>query len=387
MKTETRHCPHPLLMKLIVLVALFAAGCGLSISLDSAESRECLLQHDYQHLPRPKLVGRRSHYREQFRKILTGFLAGTGDRYNMMLSSGKRRVLTDWLSDNGGAVNAHAIWLTRGFDESWVSRSDLEQMARQGIVPVLILYYFAQDISREHVLKHRKDWFFYLMKVAAIASIDYPVLIVLEPEFNDESNDDETLVISWAGFNEVVIDGIYILRSLAPNVLVGVCPGDFGDRQELELAAGEAIQYSDFVAFQEMRASTRPSLVNDKYEDLTERALAFSGRLHQIFDKPVLLAYTAVSTYNGDDANWTQYQADIMYNLYTAVPQLRANGVFGILNFMLFDDPEHEGWFEEAERYFGLVDFDGNPKSGWWVFKERLSSLKNILTRVKPPGK
>lgn len=379
--TTVRRCsiPSSLLAGCLLLVCL--ASCSL-IDSSSPQPDTCLLRNDYQNLPRPRLVGPRSHYRSLFRQILSGFIAGSGDRYSTTLAGDKTVILPEWLKSNGADINAHAIWLTRRWDESWLSRSDLEDMARNGVIPVLVLYYFADDISREVVLKHRQDWYFYLMKVAALASIDYPVLVVLEPEFNDESNDDDTLVLAWGGFNEVVIDGIYILRSLAPNILVGVCPGDFGDSQDIEYSAGEAVQYSDFVAFQEMRASTQTTLVNDTFEDVTGRALSYSHRLSEKFDKPVLLAYAAVSTYSDGNGDWHQYQADILDNLFTSVPELRSNRVFGILNFMLFDDPEHVGYFEEAEPFFGLVDSAGSPKPGWRVFKKHISALQGILTKL-----
>lgn len=365
---------------LAVLPFLLASCCCPPAQTVQLEDK-CFLRNDYQQLPRPdgKLV--RSAFRTRFTRVFAGFLAGVGDRYaNHLEGQEERTVVHDWARNQGAPVNAQAIWLTRDWEENWVSRDELDRMAAKGVVPVLMLYYFGADVSRYDVLKHRRDWFFYLVKVAALASIDHPVLVVLEPEFNDGSNPEGTLITRWPGFNEIVIDGIYLLRSLAPNVLVGVCPGDFGLR-DLEPSVGELAHYSDFIAFQEMRASTRPSQITDQSEDVTASALAFSGYLHRTFDKPVLFAYMAVSTHDPDNGRWEQYQADIVANFFTRYQDFRDQGVFGFLYFMLFDDPSHVGYFEDAETQFGLVDKHGQPKAGWHQFKASLEAIRKDLFR------
>ena len=325
-------------------------------------------------------MARRSTFRARFRNLLSGMLIGVGDRlrFNLEGDRGKGQLLHRWARNNGAPVNAQAIWLTRNWEEGWASREDLERMVAEGVVPVLILYYFAGDISRNYVIEHRQEWYFYLMKVAALAAIDAPVLIVLEPEFNDGTNAAGTVISNWPGFNEIVIDGIYLLRSMAPNLLVGICPGDFGS-EDLEPSIGEVVQYSDFVAFQEMRASTQPSETNAHYEDVTERALGYADYLYTTFDKPVLLAYAATSTHDG----WEQVQADVVDHLFEARGELKERGVFGILYFMLFDDPDHVGYFGPAEREFGLVKANGEPKAGWQAFVKGIGAMVDELADVR----
>lgn len=363
-----------------LLLVSFLCGCPPGPDRPVLRTQECYLQKGYQQLPRPRLVARRSSFRPRFREILSGMLIGVGDRLRFFQDGdrGKTQLLYQWAQENNAPVNAHAIWLTRNWDEGWASREDLERMVAKGVVPVLILYYFAGDISRSYVVEHRQEWYFYLMKVAALASIDAPVLIVLEPEFNDGTNAAGTVISNWPGFNEIVIDGIYLLRSMAPNLLVGVCPGDFGD-EDLEPSMGEIVEYSDFVAFQEMRASTQPSETSEDYEDVTDRALGYADYLYTTFDKPVLLAYAAVSTHDG----WEQIQADVVQHLFAARGEFQKRGVFGVLYFMLFDDPEHDGYFGAAEAEFGLVRRNGEPKAGWQAFVEGLSEMVDELAEVK----
>jgi len=352
-------------------IVLLAMACSQPVAPSAKLLDEsCFLRSDYQNLPRPRLTWRRSAFRKQMRTVLSGFLVGTGDR--LMATGGdavgRHLPLYQYARREGATVNAQAIWLTRDWEDSWVSHRHLEHMAKEGVVPVLILYYFGGDITRELVLQQREQWYFYLMKVAALASIESPVLVVMEPEFNDETNEGDELVINWTGFNELLIDGMYLVRSMAPNVLVGLCPGDFGI-QDLEASVGEAVQFSDFIAFQEMRASTEASLITGDYEDVTERSLTYAVWLNETFDKPILLAYVAVSTYDPDASAWEQYQADIVGNLFAEVPDLQSHGVFGMLYFSLFDDPAHEGYFGEAEKHFGLLRSDGSPKPAWDAFK------------------
>ena len=370
----------------VLLLLLVQACCPAVECKGEASHFECLIHSDYQQLPRPSGSPSRSSFLSRFESILGGWLSGVGDRHWVRLDQGESGgvKLHEWSQRHGAPVNAHAMWLTRDWDGTWVSKSELRRMAESGVTPVLILYYFAEDISRSFVLKKRMDWYLYLIKVAMLVAIDQPVLLVIEPEFNDATNSEDTLITDWTGFNEVVIDGIYLLRSLAPNVLVGICPGDFGE-QNREPAIGEIVAYSDFIAFQEMRASTRPSKIKDTYEDVTPDALTYAGRLHETFGKPVLLAYVAVSTHDPKDGRWEHYQADVITNLFAAHEQFVEAGVFGILYFMLFDDPEHVGYFGPAETGFGLVDRSGNAKPGWEAFKTGIRELERqgVLVRVK----
>ena len=52
---------------------------------------------------------------------------------------------------------------------------------------------------------------------------------------------------------------------------------------------------------------------------------------------------------------------------------------------------EPTGFFDEAEKYFGLIDKDGEPKLGWTVWKEMTqqitagdSGIANLSYSVSP---
>jgi len=76
------------------------------------------------------------------------------------------------------------VWLPRGWDEDWVQRKRLEQLAAQGVTPVIVHYFFGDAISRERVEAQRDGWYSSMWRMANLIRMDAPVLVVLEPEFN-----------------------------------------------------------------------------------------------------------------------------------------------------------------------------------------------------------
>jgi hypothetical protein len=173
----------------------------------------------------------------------------------------------------------------------------------------------------------------------------------------------------WPGLQEMLMDGLYIVRTIAPNAIVGICFGDFGP-SPLEPWFGEAVAYSDIVAFQEMRASTRNPDLDPSGEELAQVAFDTTRRLHQTFDKPVLLAYLALSSYQEDGGkDWESIQAAVVEKFLGRFKEMRAEGLWGMLYFQLRDDPKHVGFFEEAEVDFGLLDELGTPKPALEAFR------------------
>ncbi|MDQ6974266.1 MAG: hypothetical protein Q9M10_05230 [Mariprofundaceae bacterium] len=86
--------------------------------------------------------------------------------------------------------------------------------------------------------------------------------------------------------------------------------------------------------------------------------------LQQAFHKPIYLAYLAISSLGG----WEQKQAHMIERFRDAMPELAYHGVIGASYFALFDDPNHVGWFAEAEKTLGLASKAGVEKpalSAW----------------------
>ena len=156
-----------------------------------------------------------------------------------------------------------------------------------------------------------------------------------------------------------------MIRDVAPNALVGVCPGDFPGTPNLEPVLGEVAEDLDFLAFQEMRAVTDPSPPRANYLDVAGAAVDYARYLKRAFNLPILLAYVAVSSHGG----WEERQATALRGFAGKREALREAGVFGLIYFQLRDDPRHRGYFGIAERSFGLLRADGTAKPALEAFR------------------
>jgi hypothetical protein len=261
------------------------------------------------------------------------------------------------------------IWLTRGWQESWIGKEDLRRVIGEGLTPIIMHYYFAEDISREYVEDHLDDWYADLTRLASQIDIDEEVWVILEPEFNDEPSSG-TPITAWEGWNDAVMGAVDIVRNGAPRSKVSICPGDF-QQFDLELCMGRAAEGLDFLSFQEMRASTYYEPSSPGRLNVIDSAVRFSKYLKDSFHKPLFLAYLGISTYkDGDPLGWEDEQAMVLKAFFSRSHELLANSVFGLVYFEYYDDPLHSGFFGEAEKYFGLMNKDGEPKAAWHVWRE-----------------
>lgn len=265
-------------------------------------------------------------------------------------------------------VDLLQLWLPRGWKPDWVSPSDLREIARRGITPVVVHYYFGDDISKERVEAQREGWYSSMWEMAQRIRMDSPVLVVLEPEFNHDPPPGETAITRWPGFAEDLRAAAKMIRREAPNALVGACPGDFAGPPRLEAVLGPAAEDLDFIAFQEMRASTHPERKPGDSMKIASSALSYARYLKRAFNRPILFGYLAVSSYDG----WEGAQAAALRDVLAHREALREAGVFGLVYFQLYDDPEHKGYFGPAERHFGLLTAAGRPKPALEAFRALL---------------
>jgi hypothetical protein len=293
-------------------------------------------------------------------------LVGVGDRLvfhgvqpPVALSDDARRL--------GVPLDFLQVWLPRGWQESWIDPERLAALARGGTTPVVVHWFFGDAISRERVSGMRAEWEESLRRMARRIADAGQVLVVLEPEFNNAPPQGETAVVDWAGFGDALADAARLVRSEAPQARVGTCAGDFSPDRDLDLVLARAAPALDFLAFQEMRASTRAE--GDAYLDVGAAALDYAHYLAR-FARPLLLAYVAVSSHGPSDQGWEEKQARALSSLASRRAELREAGVFGAIYFQLRDDPAHEGWFGAAERAFGLATAAGNAKPALAAWRE-----------------
>ncbi len=293
-------------------------------------------------------------------------LAGVGDRLWWWEPGRPPVFLPDQARRAGLPTDLVQIWLPRGWKESWVPARDLTRLAHSGSVPVVVEYFFDRGISRQRVRAQRDAWHRHLRRVADAVRGPAQVLVVLAPEFNDAPPPGETAITRWRGFNDELAAALRIFRERAPNARVGVCAGDFSPDRDLRLSVGAVAPKLDFIAFQEMRARGDRDARARGYLDVGGAALSYARYLRREFDRPVLLAYAAISSHGG----WEAEQLDAVSSLVARAPELHAAGVFGAIWFQLRDDPEHTGYFGAAETGFGLLDARGRPKPAARIWAE-----------------
>jgi hypothetical protein len=289
---------------------------------------------------------------------------GIGDRLQLRRGDGWVSVLPE-LDRAGLRPDFLQLWLTREWQPSWVPPHQLRALAARGIVPIVVHYYFGDAISRERFERESDAWYASLRRMADVLRADAPVLVVLEPEFNVDPPPGEHAVAAWPAFGDHLSRAARLLRERAPNVRVGTCVGDFAGPPQLEASLGRAAPDLDFIAFQEMRASTDPAAGRDGYLHVGRSATRYARYLQRAFERPLLVAYVAVSSHGG----WEDRQARALDDVHRQRRALRDAGVFGIVYFQLFDDPAHTGYFGPAEAHFGLLRRDGSPKPALEVFK------------------
>ena len=284
-------------------------------------------------------------------------MVGVGDRlFGHPNESGM-----DWLAtarEHSLPSDLHGIWLPRSWQADWLDTATLQRMSDSGTTPVVLHYFFDEGISKERIIAQREAWHRSLRRMAAAVRIDGSVLIVMAPEFNDDPPPGETRLTDWAGFADELVAAVEILRAGAPNASIGLCAGDFSPDRNLSRVIDPVAGLLYLLVFPVRRASPRLEGRLSDYLGVGGAALEYTRYLHDSFGLPVFLAYVAVSSYGG----WEQNQSRAIEDLVTHRAALHGAGAFGVIYFQMRDDPEHTGYFGEAEKYFGLLAADGEAK-------------------------
>lgn len=290
---------------------------------------------------------------------------GVGDRLTLLRGPGQWQPLARRARQLRVPLDYLEVWLPRGWRESWLPAWELRALAKHGTVPVFVHYFFGDAISGERIAAERTAWHASLERLAhLIAPLDR-ALVVLEPEFNTDPPPGETPVVEWPGAVAAFREAVQRVRTIAPAAQLGICAGDFYPDLDLDSLAPLGPDL-DFTAFQEMRAKGDPEARRPGYLRIGAQATRYARYLRETFERPVLLAYVAVSSHDG----WRAEQAHAIRDLVRHRSALESAGVFGVIYFQLQDDPEHVGHFGPAERHFGLTDGRGRPKPALEAFRE-----------------
>lgn len=267
-------------------------------------------------------------------------------------------------------VNAVTFWINRNWDEQWYDIKSIQtKIIDKGYTPVFIFYWFANDISPAFIEERKADYFTDLNRmVDFLNQLNGDKIVILNPEFNKNG------VESYEPFNDLLIESINLVKSVE-KTKVSFCLGDFGDYQllsdddnwgDFHPSIYRAIQEVDFISFQEMRGSTRNS--TEEILNTPKRTLSFAKYLTEKYQKPTFLAFFALSSYGADGE---AVQEQVYQEFLELMPQLvKQGGLMGFSPFNLMDDPRQAGFYNEAEKHFGLLNIQGKPKPALKYFKE-----------------
>jgi hypothetical protein len=264
-------------------------------------------------------------------------------------------------------VNAVSIWITKDFDfKHWFSCNSVNQhLVKKGYTPIFIVYWYRDDINRKFVKKSEKEYFEFLKKVDTyLSKIKGKKYIILNPEFNQED------ISNWVEFNDYWIKSFNILKT--KNRKIGMGIGDFGiydktfdiyNWESFDKSINKAIKKFDFISFQEMRATSRNSEYDIK--NTPYRSLEFARFLYKKYKKPTFLAYLAISSYKSTSQ-------EFVYKRYSQLLPIFKKEAYliGFNIFHLWDRPQQVGYFLEHEKYFGILDKDGNKKPSFKWFRK-----------------
>ena len=264
-------------------------------------------------------------------------------------------------------VNGISIWITKDFNfKTWFKPEDINRnIVEKGYVPIFIVYWFRDDISPKFIENNWKNYFEFIKKCDKYFSkIKGKKYIILNPEYNENG------VSSYKNYNKLMEKTYKILKT--KNRILGYGVGDFGvydvtfDYNNFKSfdKSFQAVKYYDFIAFQEMRGITRNSkgdILNTPY-----RSLEFAKYLYQTYHKPIFLAYLALSSYKNP-----KLQTEVFKRYSQLLPIFKKEThLIGFNIFHLFDTPQQVGYFKEAEKYFGIIDKNGDRKGSFYYFRK-----------------
>jgi len=294
---------------------------------------------------------------------------GIGDRY-LSYQNGQRIIWYKQAERDGLRFRYFQMWLTKQWQDAWVGgQAALQRMADDGYTPVITYYYFGGSISKEAVEADLLDWYQDCQRLHRLLDIDREILVLIEPEFNVAAPRGSTSIYNWSGWNEAVRGAIARIRGASSRIKVGLCPGDFG-RFNLDKCMKDVAGDCDFLAFQELRGSSHPHSSSQKYRDVASSAIDFAGYLQSRFRRPLLMCVGISSYTDKDPLGWSAEQCVAISGILSRLDALQQRGVFGLIYFEYFDDPQHDySFFGEAERHFGLKNGQGAPKPAWELWR------------------
>lgn len=307
-----------------------------------------------------------------------GLIMGARLSYDVPVGSGQNlRSTAQWLQHYSVPATHIAHWLTENTVWEWESAQKLAAASRAGYTPVIIDWYFGDQISPSVVKQNRQKYLDRLQnKIIPLLAKTPNAMIILEPEFNKNGMED------WQPWSDLMLEAIAMIHRQS-SARVGIGIGDwanFDDPSSLQTIE-PAINASDFVAFLIMTSRAHEGAFHSPANDLGNRFNTAMTALKNRYDLPVVLAYTAISSADG----WEPQQAHYLEQLLSLAASYPADELEAVGYFSLFDNPRQSGWFGRAEQAFGILDKTGGSKpsaSAWRVGAERMQQRDRIQPKL-----
>jgi len=287
-------------------------------------------------------------------------------------------------------------WISKYWEENWVSVDDIQSAMDLGYVPVFNYWYFADELAgglpdadtTQEYYTHNQKVLKFLQKLKG------KKIVIMEPEFNKNSvvhtptqEEQETFAKTLAqaidtlrGGTEDTLFSLSMmdagLRSATDShVSCGYSPCALGDKKmwdSVEPIYTLLLPKLDFLSFSEMvgqfsrdhddpgsQESPNPrSYTNDELgiEYLDTRIINLSTYMNEKYHKPVFLSHItiATATWSDDNSNgaiekseldlsgWEDVAEDFYLAMMDRKEELYQSGLFGFAVMKLFDDPQHD---------------------------------------------
>lgn len=288
---------------------------------------------------------------------------------------------------DGAEVKYAVYWVGAWTDKYgwWEFENALESAKRENVTPIIIWFYWGDQISPENVksenvydpihdvTKSRTRWYSMANELADITKRhmgERPVIIVVENEFNKNG------IENYPEFNDDLITQGNIFRSkLNADLVVGF--GDWYHQGWFNFR--KTVDNYDMVGFQMMRGSTRNSL--SEYSSASDSISFTTNFIKTNFNKPSIVFDVALSSY----PDYEDIQKDSLAKIFSKVDSYSDSGLKIITYREIVDNKymSEDEYFGKAERQWGLVRLDGSKKPSYQVFVDGTKSVSAKAVSVE----
>lgn len=237
--------------------------------------------------------------------------------------------------------------------------AQLQSLKDAGVTPAVHFYYWGDDISIDclengcwsslhNTQKNHAGWDLLAQQFADHLNAKMgglPVVIFLETEFNKGG------VATYEPLDGYLAAKADFFHQQYPAARVVMALGNWNSAAWSTWDRTAAA--SDYTGIQGLRSSNRQSL--SAYMGLYDAVLAGAKTLKTMFGKPIIIQDIGLSSY--PEPEYLDHQAAALKMFFTGLPELKAEGVIGLLYRSWTDNPNMNvaNYHGEAERHWGLA--------------------------------